>query len=425
MQLLPARVRWSRLVRVAAGGALIMGFLATGAQAQNERVASDEPAAFLVFPKIIVDTSDVFGTGVARDTVIQLTNTDPDEASGVNCWLIDATPRCSNTNNPCRTTADCPLGGVCAPSCGPGIDIQLVLTPDQPIAWRASTGLTFLPCSPNNPDPQSCIGEAFGNIPGVGSFFQGELKCVQVAAALDDDTPVDENDLKGEATIYRVGTGEIGPNVADTASYNAIGIQALPGVNDGDNILCLGPPLPGATLCTVQEYAGCPGVLILDHFFDGVASPINTDNSVSTELTLASCTEDLSGALSAQVTTTAQMLVYNEFEQRFSTSRRVQCVENLLLSDIDTRAGDADNQFSLFSAGVQGTVTGQTRIRGVQTAEPDLGHGLLGVAQEFHVSGVNGGISPSGSAAFNLHYTAERAQGDVVELTLPLPLPPP
>ena len=58
---------------------------------------------------------------------------------------------------------------------------------------------------------------------------------------------------------------------------------------------------------------------------------------------------------------TVQFLVFNEFEQRLSTSRPVTCFDDIKISNIDTRSSD----HSIFSAAVMGTLTGQTRIRGV------------------------------------------------------------
>jgi len=58
----------------------------------------------------------------------------------------------------------------------------------------------------------------------------------------------------------------------------------------------------------------------------------------------------------------------------------------------------------LFSAAVSGTLTGQTRIRGVG----ESGHTLLGVAEEFRTD--------SGSAAFNLHFHGTRPGSDYIYL---------
>src|SRR4029077_14705668 len=106
------------------------------------------------------------------------------------------------------------------------------------------------------------------------------------------------------------------------------------------------------------EYNSCPNILILDHFFDGGIDPISAKPG-TTDLTLVPCSENFS--TQDLTTTTVQFLVFNEFEQRLSTSRAVTCFQEFKISDIDKASTDR----SIFSAAVQGTLTGQTRIRGV------------------------------------------------------------
>jgi hypothetical protein len=243
--------------------------------------------------------------------------------------------------------------------------------------------------------------------------FVGELKCIEVDK---NGVPVAKNDLKGEAEIIQSNAGQI-----DVEGYNAIGIPAIPGSNNGDDTLVLGGP--GA------EYSACPNILILDHFFDDANDPISGD-SVTTELTLVPCTEDFQHQSVLKVT--VQFLVFNEFEQRLSTSRPVTCYDDIKLSNIDTRS----SANSIFNAAVMGTLTGQTRIRGVPDSNAQCtaplapfpcctGNGtgtcngtgansagannaLLGLAEEFRAGG--------GSAAFNLHFNGTRPTSDFIYL---------
>jgi len=153
-----------------------------------------------------------------------------------------------------------------------------------------------------------------------------------------------------------------------------------------------------------MTYAPCPNVLIFDHFFEGAGAA--GGDVVQTELTLVPCREALNQEyrdfrVSAPPQVVAQMLVYNEFEQRFSTSTRVQCYNNTRLADIDTRPGSSDDVFSVFAVGVQGTQTGQTRIRGVTGPVAANGYGLIGVAQECYGTAI--GAPADASDAFTLH----------------------
>ena len=129
------------------------------------------------------------------------------------------------------------------------------------------------------------------------------------------------------------------------------------------------------------------------------------------ETKLRNATFDLGDFLNqAPLTTPVQFLVFNEFEQRFSTSRRVTCFQEFTISDIDTHTPTK----SIFSAAVNGTLTGQTRMRGVADQDTTHGHALLGVAEEFRTP--LGSTVASSSAAFNLHFTGSRPQSDFVYL---------
>lgn len=384
-------------VLAVAGGVFLLA--SAPVKAQNV-MASDEAAGFLVFPKIIVQESGGSG-GLGIDTLIQITNvSEANSPVTVHCWYINANSRCDATGPVCRTNADC-NGTQCVQGWVPN-NFEFELTNEHPIGWSVLQG--------RNLPPAQTDSLATGSIPPVLELpFQGELKCLQVDGP--DGPPSARNDLKGEATIISVqappGAGV--PPVMHASSYNAIGFEAdveATQSSDVDAPLCLGglpAGAPAGTACAMT-YAPCPNVLILDHFFEGAeAAP---GSVVQTDLTLVPCSEALNQTFpdfrtSAPPQVVAQMLVYNEFEQRFSTSTRVQCYNNTRLSDIDTRPGPGDDQFSVFAAGVQGTLTGQTRIRGVTGPVAANGYGLIGVAEEFY--GPSLGSRAVASDAFNLH----------------------
>jgi hypothetical protein len=384
------------VLAVAGGGFLLA---AVPAKAQNV-MASDEAAGFLVFPKIIVQASGGSG-GLGIDTLIQITNvSEADSPVTVHCWYINANSRCDATGAVCQTNADC--GGTqCVQGWVPN-NFEFELTNEHPIGWSVLQGRNLPPTQPDS--------LATGNVPAVLEVpFRGELKCVQVDGP--DGAPSARNDLKGEATIITVQAPPAGgtPPRMHASAYNAVGFQADPEADqsgDVDDPLCLGG-LPGGapagTECAMT-YAPCPNVLIFDHFFEGAEAPAG--GVVQTDLTLVPCSQALNQTFpdfrfSAPPQVVAQMLVYNEFEQRFSTSTRVQCYNNTRLADIDTRPGSADDVFSVFAAGVQGTQTGQTRIRGVTGPVAATGYGLIGVAQEFYSTAI--GSPADASDAFNLH----------------------
>jgi hypothetical protein len=411
-----------RLLHIGMAAALVLLGWSAGARAQV--AASDLPGGYVVLPKIVVHTTGgtpPVATGAeATDTIVQLSNTNEQEAINVHCWWVNANSHCGDAQGPiCTTNADCPIGLNCVPGWG-DLDFSVTLTPGQPIGFLASSGLSTIPCDPSFVGT-GCIGNAGGSVLGVPEDpFRGELKCVQVDA---DDAPVVANNLKIEATIVSNTVPPVaGAGITTAATYNGIGFEALQaGTGAGDDPLCLGSLPTGNTDACAATYAPCPGVLILNNFFEGATPEFG--GVVNTDLTLVPCSEDLGQPdVSATHEVVAQMLVYNEFEQRFSTSARVECYRATSLADIDTQPGPAGDQFSIFSAGVQGTLTGQTRIRGVQGANGNLGYGLLGVACE-NYRGAPGGPVLS-MTAFNLHDSGLRPDGDAVYREQPPPQVP-
>lgn len=422
---------------------------ASGAGAQV--AASDRPAGYVVLPKIVVHTTAgspaVLPGGTAIDTIVQLTNTNESEPIDVDCWWVNANNHCGGlaTGAICNTNAECPPGLLCLPR-WTTLDFQVRLTPGQPIGFTASSGINPVPCDPLFPGP-GCKGQCSNSATlctsnngcpggmtcqcGAGEClfasgmirpvpedpFRGELKCVQVDG---DDDPINQNDLKAEATVVStIVPGGATTPATTAAAYNGIGFEADEGFTPAENPtfpLCLGDlPVgtPGGISCN-QAYAPCPGILILNHFFERAQPEIG--GVVNTELTLVPCSEDLGDpVVSANFEVLAQILIFNEFEQRFSTSTTVECYRNSRLSDIDTLPGPSGDNFSIYAVGTQGTLTGQSRIRGVQGPPGRLGYGLMGVACEQYRATASGQILAT--TAFNLHHDGFSA-GDAVYLEL-------
>jgi hypothetical protein len=431
--------------RVAKVGALtsatagaVMGVVLFGLATQSvgQIAGTDKTGGYIVYPKVVVDTGGVLGT--PTDTFVQLSNTDLVDSRAMNCTWVNATSLCGVFGGgcpagpalPCNTSDDCPLGLQCN-QCWSETDFTILLTPGQPIGFHASTG-EQLPCFGfQDPDP-GCLEANQGAVPAApGDPFVGELKCVQETVYNVLGAPLAaRNDLKGEATIITSDGGTL-----RTAAYNAWAFPtaATADGTDASAPICLGgfddagAPAPLDNPCGQPDcgltYAGCPAILILDHFFEGAPNVLGDgpDTFVRTSLTLAPCSEAIAtgSVITDQSITTAQFLIYNEFEQRYSTSARVQCYKDMPLADIDSRPGPVDDAFSIFSAAVQGTLTGQTRIRGVAGQEDDTGHGLIGVAQEFYFNQV----SEVESAAYELHGEGDRQQGDAV--CRPMAIQPP
>jgi hypothetical protein len=398
------------------------------------QVTSDQPAAILVFPKIVVQTTQ---SEERVDTLIRISNTSPNRPVTLHCFYV-------NTNGHCRSAP----GTICDPytigaqnDCDPfdpciagwqETNFVVNITARQPVAWLASQGATLCDQAANPDLPCFPLGDSLPGFQGQDNLdsrvppvpenpFIGYLRCIAVDR---NEVPVERNDLIGTAEIVTLNVeGGEAKRFFDTRSYNAVGITAIADRNDGDKTLVIGgggcvggervdlacegdQDCPGGS-CRLAEYNGCPNVLILDHFFDGANDPV-AGEPVQTTLTLVPCTDDFERQ--APVTTPIQFLVFNEFEQRFSTSRIITCFQQFRLTDIDR----SDEVRSIFSAAVNGTLTGQTRLRGVAGDDPRFGYTWLGVAEEFRESGPD--EEATGSAAFNVHYHGSRPQSDFIHL---------
>lgn len=403
------------------GVCAILGGAFLWANSATAEVVSDAAAAVVVFPKIVVDTE----AGV--DTVIQLSNT-ANNSVNVRCFYTNANAHCSNDPTTiCYTNDDCLEAGptgVCVDGWNE-TDFRFRLTARQPIVWRASTGLAVFPLRGSKGTPADCAvtpclgpdGDSNEDsaIPAVAEDpFQGELRCIQ----FDDSMKLAEsNDLAGETTIVT------NNSILDARGYNAVGIQARAGRQHpaDENELVLSED-------SEAMYAGCPGVVMMDHFFDDAVEPI-TGDSVRTDLTLIPCSVDYEMQDAALFNTTVQFLVFNEFEQRFSTSTRIRCFREVTLSDIDTRrrplnltsAEERDPAYtgderSIFNVNVQGTLTGQTWIRGVDDGADSHGNGIIAVAEEFHRSDSSDVTSVRSTAAINLQQRGIRSDSDIIRI---------
>lgn len=364
-------------------------------------ITTVNPAGIVVYPSIRVDTAN----GV--DTVVQLTNT-IDSLVAVKCFYVNANGHCTNSPSTVCTQAtalsDCPVGGRCLDG-WQETDFRFNLTKRQPISWSVDEGLSQLPNNdvPGRGDPPQ-FNE--GSIPPAPEDpFTGELRCVEVDPG--SEQPIDRNDLKGEATIVTAATSD---DEIDVRKYNAIGIPAIPGAQDGDpNTLNIGGPQ--------AEYRGCPNVYTLDHFFEGaeVVTHANTvSGRVNSSLSIVPCAADFLNQDLNLANATIQFLIFNEFEQRFSTSTKVTCYREVQLADIDTLPGPAGNLFSIFSIGTQGTLTGQSRLRAVAGPDEDgyQGRAVMMVLTENWASGICEPPEQVGGAAGYKHIETQLCTSD-------------
>lgn len=314
-------------------------------------VSTQHPAAFLVFPLVVVD--------LPADTLVQLTNVE-DAARRVTCAYQN-------------------------PSAGPTLtSFTIELLANQPVAWRASSGLAAVP-------------GGGGAVPPLGSErFTGVLRCAAVDAA---GAPTDAGALVGVATLERGGA----PAELDAASYPATAFAARAGAVSTDRRLILGGPE------TEAEYDGCPQTLHVPVLFDGATLALGVGGDVqrtaSTTLALVTCTARSGTATSSSVVITA----VNEFGQQTQFLQMVRDQTVLSLTELN----------ATLRAGVQGSASGTIRISPQSAAGP----GMLALAVQSFAGPLGG---PGHGEAFSPQLIGEREMADVVELPIPVtPLPTP
>ena len=459
------QVRWAGwMVAIAAALGIAQGRIA------RADITSDKPAALLVYPKVVVDTDNGKDT-VIRLANTNKTNALGVHCFylDANSHCSGGT----DDGDICSSARDCSGGGFCVPS-WQETDFDVVLTAGQPIEFKASDGLSEPPlgngvcvlnpfkhcgsaadCSPF-PGGDCTQSNASTLVPPVPEDpFVGELKCIVQAISTNtvagrsgtlipcDSAPNGStacNVLKGEALLEST-TDLTGDADFDVASYNALGVQAtgLPGSGttpttltlggstcsagcnsgqpcvvdadcpNGDPGMCTSGAFTPGTCVTSGQFNGCPATLILSHFFDEADDPVpGTTDEITTDITLVPCSEDLLRQVPGAAV--VQYLVFNEFEQRFSTSKAVRCFQEIQLCNIDTT--QCSN--SIFNVGVAGTLTGQTRLNPIgvaTTSPPSIPSGLLGIAIEKH-----SGNTFTRSAAFNLGMSGGRDTADVITI---------
>jgi len=362
------------------------------------------PSGFCALAPGLACNSDSDCPGAVQDTIVQLTNTS-EFLTKVLCFYTNTNSHCSNSPETICTDENfrsvCPRGGLCVQG-WVETDFHLTLTKRQPLSWSVNDGLSSLPLA-NRPGQGSPPQFNEGTIPPAPEVpFTGELFCVEVDLA--SELPSDRNDFKGEAKIVK----SVRQNI-DINEHNAIGIKAIEGRQiDPPGVLNIGGPDAeyGVFNDTVDppRFAGCPNVWTLNHFFDG-ANVITHDEevqgSVNSILTIVPCERDYLFQTFNGPDITVQFLVFNEFEQRFSTSIKISCYEEIRLSDIGSiLPGPQGDQFSIFNVGVQGTLTGLSRVRSVPGPNLDGydGRGIALLLTENWAAGVCAGAMATGES---------------------------
>ena len=311
------------------------------ASADQDRVSATEKGSLLVFPTVEV----IYGADYAhKDTVIQLTNDD---------------------NNPVDVQMYFVNGDGCCFT-----DVRISLTANQPVYWKASTGLP----AAGGISPWSILDNecAFGAPADIRS--DTKVYGFIVAWAVDAENKAIRHDhLAGNATIFNFDR--------DYAwGYNAYAFQGLDTFDGSDGDLVIGE---GA------DYA--PGfAMLLMNFFAHGSTALSVDGYVTaetlTKLTLLPIDWDFRQETAGPPYTKAHMDVWNMNEVKLSGAYAcVDCWRQDYTDDLD----GADH----FNVENLQTDVGKVRIEGLasQLCPPftdawghtitSAPHSLLGVAK--------------------------------------------
>lgn len=395
-------VKWNAFLSGLCGFAAVLGVVT--ASAARADVTTETGASILIFPKVLAN-----GT---FDTVIQIANIG-NSLVFAHCFYVNAPLENVVTHLPCTVPSS-----ACVAACSE-TDFDIVLTKQQPTHWVVSQGRDFDSSGsdvnvkgfpPGLVPPEGCD---VSTDPTCSSPFQGELKCIEVS---ETDEPLAGNHLKGEATLVAVQAApgndinHPGATKGDISAYSAVGIASLPDASPSSNVL----PLDGNT------YEACPARLIVDHVASGADDPVldavssfnpaysGLTSSVSTELTLVPCTEDLEDQIWTKQTLDIQ--VFNEFETRFSTSTSVNCYLSLELTNIDSATNPSRSVFA--SGPLLQTLTAHTEIVPAPNTAQQPVIGMIDRA----VTVTSGATSVTARAAYDLH-----TEGDLgtAQITIP------
>ncbi len=320
-----------------------------GSVMAQDRVSATQKGSLLIMSKVEIKW-DAQGN-VIQDTFVDITNDYPSDVA-VQAYFING-----DTELP-EICSGSPCAGNIIQAYEPGwntADCRFTLTADQPHFWSAANGsnkcqaFTVLDNEgPGRPDPETGMS---------GRVLRGYV--IMYAVKFDGTSWVNIrwNHLKGDVLVVNYDQGS-------AWEYNAWAFQALVGSNgdaigNGQDL-----PLDGSTYSTPFDK------LLLDFYGTGSTALSGGDQTVmvDTDLTLHAVSIDLRQDGCGPVLTKVEAEIWNEFETKFSGTRRcICCWDETMLSDW-VRSVAVPNHFT--RAALR-TDKGKARLDGVESTECD------------------------------------------------------
>lgn len=333
---------------------------ATYAMPVKGRVSASHKGSLLIFPDVEIKWDDA--GNVLQDTIIDLSN---DYAGHVFVQLYFI-----NGDRPLEETfVGFPVMRM--DEAEPGwnwADCRLMLTANQPIFWSALTGEPR-GCQPFGVlDPPALFGKPGRPDPETNGGTRVLRGYVLAWAVRQNPTTgnweeIRWNHLKGDAVVVNYAEGT-------AFEYNAFAFQAH-AVPHGQFL-----PTPGRLDLDGFEYDVAFDELVLDLYASGSSAlsqgvpgdPGSTTVFVDTDLTLVPVSVDLRQDNDGPVTTKVEVEIWNEFESKFSGTRRcITCWDQTLLSDFVTSVAIPNH----FLRSNLRTDKGKARLDGVASIECD------------------------------------------------------
>lgn len=359
-------------------GALCLA-LASAASAQTpSRVSASQKGSLLIFSKIEVKWS-ADGETLLQDTFLDIANDHPDPVRVLGYFIngdLELQERCSG--EPCTpdniiqeyepgwNTADC----------------EFTLTGDQPSFWSAAQGFIgtlgsdgqviggfgcdpFSILDPDGPgrlDPETNMESRV--LRGYAIFWAVRFNDLNPPPEFEDGIweEIRWNHLKGDALIV---------NYADGTAweYNAWAFQAHAPRN-GDSLNEYPDDPPGTLSLDGNEYDIPFDTLILDFYGTGSTALSGGNQTVTTDtdLTVHAVSADLRQDGCGPVLTKVEADIWNEFETKFSGTRRCVCCWDQTLLSNWVRSAAIPNHFRRTALR---TDKGKARLDGVESIECD------------------------------------------------------
>ncbi|MCH7873156.1 MAG: hypothetical protein IID33_15785 [Planctomycetes bacterium] len=376
-------------------GALWLAFSGVASAQSPFRVSASQKGSLLIYSKIEIKW-DRDGN-VIQDTFLDITNDFPGDVR-IQGYFINGDTELEEicSGEPCTNIIQKFEPGWNTANCG------FTLTADQPSFWSAAQGFAGAPANggfrcqsfsvldidgPGRPDPESGMED---NILRGYAVFWAELFIPNTATQEQPTTPgfpngvfvpIKWNHLKGDALIvnYRNGTAW---------EYNAWAFASHRSVKTGAQI-----GHPGELFLDGKMYDWPFSSLLFDFYGAGstALSGGGTTVEVNTDLTVHAVSVDLRQDGCGPVLTKIEASIWNEFETKFSGTRRcICCWDQTMLSDW-VRSAAVPNHFKRSALR---TDKGKARLNGVESTECDYFE-LCGETAFAHRSsfGCNGNVA--------------------------------